>query len=59
MNTPLSDETRGMINEDFLNQMKKGSYLINLSRYPIVKNKEEILKKLLSKELEGYGTDVS
>ena len=47
-----------MINEDFLNQMKKGSYLINLSRGPIVKNKEEILKKLLSKELEGYGTDV-
>ena len=58
VNTPLSDETRGMINEDFLNQMKKGSYLINLSRGPIVKNKEEILKKLLSKELEGYGTDV-
>ena len=38
--------------------MKKGSYLINLSRGPIVKNKELILNKLLSGHLEGYGTDV-
>lgn len=58
VNTPLNKETKGMINENFLNQMKKGSYLINLSRGPIVHDKNIILKKLLNFQLEGYGTDV-
>ena len=58
VNTPLNNETNGMIDEDFLNLMKKGSYLINLSRGPIVKSKDIILEKLMSKHLEGYGTDV-
>ena len=58
VNTPLNKETRGMINENFLNQMKQGSYLINLSRGPIVQDKNIILKKLLNFQLEGYGTDV-
>tara|TARA_B100001248_G_scaffold116093_1_gene86858 strand:+ start:1002 stop:1955 length:954 start_codon:yes stop_codon:yes gene_type:complete len=58
VNTPLNKDTRGMINENFLNQMKKGSYLVNLSRGPIVQDKNIILKKLLNYELEGYGTDV-
>ena len=47
VNTPLNKQTEGMINESFLNQMKKGSYLINLSRGPIVKNKDFILEKFL------------
>ena len=38
--------------------MKKGSFLINLSRGPIVKDNELIFKKLISNNLEGYGTDV-
>ena len=58
VNTPLNKQTKGMINESFLNQMKKGSYLINLARGPIVKNKDFILKKLLNNDLEGYATDV-
>lgn len=58
VNTPLNKETRGMINENFLNQMKQGSYLINLSRGPIVQDKNIILKNLLNFQLEGYGTDV-
>ena len=58
INTPLNDETKGMVNREFLNQMKKGSYLINLSRGPIVEKKDLILEKLLSNHLEGYGTDV-
>ena len=58
VNTPLNNETKGMINKEFLNQMKKGSYLINLSRGPIVLNNDLILEKLLSNELEGYATDV-
>ena len=58
INTPLNDGTRGMVDEDFLNKMKKGSYLVNLSRGPIVKNKEIVLKNLISNKLEGYATDV-
>ena len=58
INTPLNNETKAMVNKEFLDQMKKGSYLINLSRGPIIENKELILKKLLSNHLEGYGTDV-
>lgn len=58
VNTPLNNETKCMINKDFLTQMKKGSYLINLSRGPIVASNDLILEKLLSNELEGYATDV-
>tara|TARA_A100001388_G_C28773504_1_gene505538 strand:+ start:2241 stop:3197 length:957 start_codon:yes stop_codon:yes gene_type:complete len=58
INTPLNNETRGIIDKDFLNNMKKGSYLINLSRGGLVKDKKIILEKLLAKQLEGYGTDV-
>ena len=58
INTPLNKETEGMVNEEFLNNMKRGSYLINLSRGPIVKNTDVILKNLLSFHLEGYATDV-
>lgn len=58
INTPLNDETKGLINKDFLSQIKKGAFLINLSRGPIVKDKELILEKLLSNHLEGYATDV-
>ena len=58
INTPLNSETNGMVNKDFLNLMKKGSYLINLSRGPIIEKKDLILEKLLSNDLEGYATDV-
>ena len=58
INTPLNEKTKGMVDEEFLNNMKKGSYLINLSRGPIIKNKDLILNKLLSFDLEGYATDV-
>ena len=58
INTPLNKETKGMVNKNFLNQMKNGSYLINLSRGPIIKDKKIILENLQSRKIEGYGTDV-
>ena len=58
INTPLNKETKGMVNKDFISQMRRGSYLINLSRGAIVDKKDLILEKLLSNHLEGYGTDV-
>ena len=45
INTPLNKETEGLVNEDFLRQLKKGAYLINLSRGPIIKSKKLILEK--------------
>ena len=47
-----------MVNKSFLSQMKKGSYLLNLSRGPIVEDQSIIMENLLSNHLEGYGTDV-
>lgn len=58
INTPLTNETKGMVNKSFLSQMKKGSYLLNLSRGPIVEDQSIIMENLLSNYLEGYGTDV-
>lgn len=58
INTPLTAKTRNMVNKDFLSKMKKGSYLINLSRGPIVENQKLILEYLISNHLEGYATDV-
>ncbi len=58
INTPLTNETKSMVNKSFLSQMKKGSYLINLSRGPIVEDQSIIMENLLSNHLEGYGTDV-
>ena len=53
INTPLNNETKGMVNKEFLNQMKKGSYLINLSRGPIVDNKGTYIRKAIIKSLRG------
>ena len=51
-------ETRNMVDEKFLSNMKKGSVLINTSRGELVDEKE-IIKSLHSgNELGGYGTDV-
>ena len=39
----LNEKTRGMIDSTFLNKMKSSSYLINLSRGPIVKENDLII----------------
>ena len=48
INTPLNSETKGMVDEYFLDHMKRGSYLVNLSRGPIFKNNDIIFENLLS-----------
>jgi len=58
INTSLNKETENMVDAHFLSLMKKGSYLINLSRGKIVKNQQLILEKLISNDIEGYATDV-
>ncbi len=53
----LNDSTRGLIDKNFLNKMKKTSYLINLSRGQVVDEKDLILC-LKNKKIFGAGLDV-
>ena len=53
----VTDDTRGMVNEEFLSKMKKGSYLINTSRGELV-DEDSIIKSIGEGHLNGYGTDV-
>ena len=36
LHTHVTDETRGMVDDEFLSQMKQGSYLINTARGELV-----------------------
>jgi len=57
LHTPLTDETKGMINAQSLAKMKKGAYLVNTCRGKVVVE-EDIVAALKSGQLAGYGTDV-
>ncbi len=54
---PLTDETAGLINSDFINKMKKSAYIINTSRGPVA-NEQDIKDALINGDIAGYGTDV-
>lgn len=56
LHLPLLPETRGLVNDDFLNRMKKGSFLINTSRGEVI-DEEALLKALQSGRLRGAGLD--
>ncbi|MBM6615028.1 hydroxyacid dehydrogenase [Desemzia sp. RIT804] len=53
---PLTDETKNLLTEEKLRQMKKGAYLLNFGRGPIV-NSTGILKVLQDETIAGYITD--
>jgi D-3-phosphoglycerate dehydrogenase len=57
LHTPLTDETKGMINAQSLAKMKKGAYLVNTCRGKVVVE-DDIVAALKSGQLAGYGTDV-
>ena len=56
LHLPLTPETRGIVNDAFLNRMKKGSFLINTSRGEVI-NEEALLRALQSSHLKGAGLD--
>jgi len=56
LHLPLLPETRGIVNEAFLNKMKRGSFLINTSRGEAI-NEDALLKVLQSGHLKGAGLD--
>lgn len=54
---PLTEETEGWVNMDFVNSLKQPIYLLNLSRGKIMKG-EAVLKGLESKRIIGFAADV-
>jgi len=57
LHTPLTDETRGMINKDTIHKMKDGAIIINTGRGKCVVE-EDVAEALQSGKLGGYGNDV-
>jgi D-3-phosphoglycerate dehydrogenase len=57
LHTPLTDETRGMIDSAAIAKMKKSAYLINTCRGPVVKT-EDVAEALKAGKLAGFATDV-
>jgi len=58
MHTPLTSETRSMVDENFINSMKQGSILINSSRGEVVQNLDVIYNALKSGKLSAVALDV-
>lgn len=57
LHVPLTDETRRMINSESLSKAKRGSYLINTARGPVV-DEHDLVEALRSGHLAGAGLDV-
>jgi D-3-phosphoglycerate dehydrogenase len=57
IHTPLTDETRGMIDAKAIAKMKKTAYLINTCRGPVVKT-DDVAAALKAGQLGGFATDV-
>jgi len=57
LHIPLTDETRSMIGAKELSLMKKGAFLINTSRGPIIDH-EALYESLKSRKLGGAALDV-
>jgi len=57
LHVPLTEETRHMINKEALAKMKKGSFLINTARGPIV-DERDLVEALKNGQLSGAALDV-
>lgn len=54
---PLTDETRGMVNRDFISKMKQGAMIINTSRGAVI-NESDLADALKSGHIGGAALDV-
>lgn len=57
LHVPLTEETRHMINESTLSKLKKGSFIINTARGPII-DEVALVEALRSGHLQGAALDV-
>lgn len=58
MHCPLLPETRGIVNEDFLRQMKPTAIIVNTSRGPVV-NEQALARALSEGWIHAAGLDVT
>jgi phosphoglycerate dehydrogenase-like enzyme len=58
LHTPLTDETRGLVNADTLGRMKSTAVLVNTSRGPAV-DQPALYEALVSKRIFAAGLDVT
>lgn len=56
LHAPLTDATRNIINEDALNSMKPGAYLINVARAELVDEKA-LAEAIMKGKIAGAGID--
>jgi len=57
LHTPLTDETKGMVNSDLIAKMKDGVVLVNTGRGKVI-NEPDLAKALREGKVRAYGTDV-
>ncbi len=57
IHTPLTDQTKGMLNKDAFGKMKKGVILVNTGRGKVV-NEQDLAEALRSGQVGAYATDV-
>lgn len=58
LHCPLTEETKGLIDREKLSWMKRGAFLLNLARGPLVVE-SSVAAALRASNLAGYGADVS
>lgn len=58
LNCILTDETRGMVNKDFLSKTKSGAIIVNTARGGLIESLDDVTEALLSKKISGAGLDV-
>lgn len=57
LHVPLTDQTRHMVNADFISKMKKDAFIINTSRGPVV-DEAYLYQALKENKIAGAGLDV-
>ena len=57
LHVPLTDSTRGLINEERIRSMKKGAIIVNVARGAVM-DEEAAAKAILDGHLGGLGVDV-
>lgn len=55
---PCNAKTKGIINKEILDNVKKGCKLINVGRGILIEDEDYLISKLQSGDLSSYGTDV-
>ena len=58
INTPLTEETKGMVNINFISRMKFGASLVNTARGEIVSDIDDFIEPLKSGKISGIALDV-